>query len=348
MNASRITFLFTTALLALVLAAPAFGQEAYIQKADNFLILFDTSGTMAKEHQDSGKPRVEVAKELLHTINNDIPPFPYNAALYNISPWDPIYGYTAYEKKPFARAINSLPSQVEGGAFSHPTPLGQSMAKVARMLDEMQGRTVVYIFTDGVNTDNRDPVELAHRMADEFDVCFLVVSLAESRQGRETVEGIADANECSQLVDFDYAVRNPEVCTGQLCAVAPVVGESVTMIREGREYTPVHVAYFGLNKSELKPYAMEDLDEAAGVLKSKPGTRFYVAGFTDVTGSEGYNVELSRARAMAVRDYLVEKHGIASNRITVKWYGENAPLATNDTAAGRRLNRRAEYIVFGK
>ena len=71
-----------------------------------------------------------------------------------------------------------------------------------------------------------------------------------------------------------------------------------------------------------------------------------IAGHTDAVGSEQYNQYLSERRAEAVKAYLVER-GVPANRISVIGYGELQPRDTNDTVAGRRLNRRVEVRVSG-
>ncbi len=66
-----------------------------------------------------------------------------------------------------------------------------------------------------------------------------------------------------------------------------------------------------------------------------------VEGHTDSTGSDNYNQGLSERRARAVADYL-GTHGVNASRLRVKGYGESSSIASNDTAEGRRLNRRVE------
>ncbi|MBQ5924409.1 MAG: OmpA family protein, partial [Alistipes sp.] len=67
-----------------------------------------------------------------------------------------------------------------------------------------------------------------------------------------------------------------------------------------------------------------------------------VKGHTDNTGPEDLNLRLSKARALVVMEYLKEC-GVSSKRISYAYYGEDLPLSTNETAEGRRLNRRVEF-----
>ena len=75
-----------------------------------------------------------------------------------------------------------------------------------------------------------------------------------------------------------------------------------------------------------------------------PDRRVRIEGFTDSTGSDSYNQQLSESRAFAVRNAL-EQAGIDSSRIEVRGYGETNPVATNDTSEGRQLNRRVEVLI---
>jgi outer membrane protein OmpA-like peptidoglycan-associated protein len=101
---------------------------------------------------------------------------------------------------------------------------------------------------------------------------------------------------------------------------------------------------FDLDKSELNPGANLVMDRLSDFLKKHEERRILVEGFTDSTGAEDYNKQLSERRARSVRQALMDR-GIAGDRIEVRGYGEQFPVATNETIAGRQQNRRVE-IVF--
>ncbi len=104
---------------------------------------------------------------------------------------------------------------------------------------------------------------------------------------------------------------------------------------------------FDTNKYTLKPGAREKLAKVAGILLAYPGLKLQVEGYTDTTGTPDYNQRLSEQRAMTVRDYLVQQ-GINLNNVTAQGFGQNDPVATNATAAGRQQNRRVEMVVSGE
>ncbi len=109
------------------------------------------------------------------------------------------------------------------------------------------------------------------------------------------------------------------------------------------------VVRFDHNKADIKEQYYPVLDEVAQVLMEKtPEAIVVLAGHTDNTGTEAYNDNLSLQRAKAVESYLTVKHGISPARISVKGYGENAPIATNETEEGQARNRRVELSVAGK
>lgn len=101
---------------------------------------------------------------------------------------------------------------------------------------------------------------------------------------------------------------------------------------------------FEFDKATLTADGRKALDGVASSLKGQPTMEISIEGHTDSVGSDAYNLRLSKARAKSVRDYLVSS-GVAANRLTSEGYGEGRPVATNDTAEGRAMNRRVEMKV---
>ncbi|SDJ58747.1 OmpA family protein [Microbulbifer yueqingensis] len=98
---------------------------------------------------------------------------------------------------------------------------------------------------------------------------------------------------------------------------------------------------FELNSDRLTPGARDELLTTVRALRSQPGTAVEIAGHTDSLGNDNYNLRLSQKRANSVRAFLIS-NGIDAGRITANGYGEQQPVASNDTEAGRALNRRVE------
>ncbi|MCU7852893.1 MAG: OmpA family protein [Candidatus Thiodiazotropha sp. (ex Monitilora ramsayi)] len=102
---------------------------------------------------------------------------------------------------------------------------------------------------------------------------------------------------------------------------------------------------FEVNKSDVKPNFVEVLGSVALVLNEYKSTMIEVAGHTDSSGSESYNQMLSQQRSQSVSNVLLN-NGIQSVRIDSVGYGENRPVASNSTPAGRQQNRRVELTLL--
>jgi outer membrane protein OmpA-like peptidoglycan-associated protein len=101
---------------------------------------------------------------------------------------------------------------------------------------------------------------------------------------------------------------------------------------------------FTSGKADLKAGATANLNKLVAFLTSYPDRNVMIEGHTDSVGSEDYNVGLSQRRAESVRAYLTGQ-GIGSMRLSASGMGESAPVADNDSAAGRQQNRRVEVII---
>ena len=102
---------------------------------------------------------------------------------------------------------------------------------------------------------------------------------------------------------------------------------------------------FDFDKAEIKPEFTAEIDAAAELLLANPDVTVRIDGHTDSIGTEEYNQGLSERRAEAVAAYL-EAAGVSRDRMTVAGFGETQPVASNDTAEGRALNRRVEIDLI--
>jgi outer membrane protein OmpA-like peptidoglycan-associated protein len=101
---------------------------------------------------------------------------------------------------------------------------------------------------------------------------------------------------------------------------------------------------FDTDKAVIKPESRKALEEIAKLLRENPGVAAFIVGHTDTSGSFEHNMDLSGRRAAAVVEALVSDFGISVDRLTPRGVGPLAPIGSNDTEAGRALNRRVEMV----
>jgi outer membrane protein OmpA-like peptidoglycan-associated protein len=124
-----------------------------------------------------------------------------------------------------------------------------------------------------------------------------------------------------------------------------IEGAKVERVGEGVKITFSSGILFDVDKAVLKDRSKSELVELSTILNKYDDTHILLAGHTDSTGSDEYNVELSRRRAQSVTDYLGTQN-VSPARITVYGYGKSQPIASNDTAEGRAQNRRVEVAIW--
>lgn len=105
-----------------------------------------------------------------------------------------------------------------------------------------------------------------------------------------------------------------------------------------------HGILFDVNSDKIKPESYGTIKEMATVLKENPDLKVKIVGHTDADGSDVANLELSKKRSAAVKDFLVKEFGIDESRMQTDGKGENEPIDNNTTPAGKANNRRVEFI----
>jgi len=113
--------------------------------------------------------------------------------------------------------------------------------------------------------------------------------------------------------------------------------------REIERPVALPMVYFAFDSSALSPAAKQELDKAAQVLIQNKDLSVNVRGHADISGTPPYNLRLSRQRADAVRNYLVQR-GVAASQLTTVGLGDTQPAAPNNTREGRQKNRRVELV----
>ncbi|MBU0902305.1 MAG: OmpA family protein [Gammaproteobacteria bacterium] len=162
-----------------------------------------------------------------------------------------------------------------------------------------------------------------------------------AQDGDEDEDGVFDRRDRCPGTPPNTSVH-PNGCPIKEYASTPVEPEPIEVMEAVRVELDVK---FDFNKSDVKENSQADIKSLADFMKQYPQTTTTVEGHTDAIGSEAYNQGLSERRANAVRDVLVNQHGISSSRVSSVGYGESRPVADNDSESGRAINRRVEAEV---
>jgi len=320
-------------------------KEDFIRTADNFIILFDSSGSM-KEFINKGtkETKYDVVRKILGERQKVLPDLGYNAGLYLYTPFQEVYPMGPYDPAKFAAAIDSLPAEPKGR-----TPLPEGIREIGPVLEKLSGKTAVFIFSDGTFnklTDVKLPEDYTQELAQQHDVCFYMISSATTWQSEKRIGDMAKANACSRVIPIEAFVNNPGYMTGALYTVkASAVVETTTEARIAG--LRAQNGLFTFNKSDIRPEFQSELDEVGTFLQNNPNAYVMLVGYTDGIGSAEYNLGLSKRRADSAANYLMTRHNINQERIVVNYYGKANPIASNDTDQGRAQNRRVEIAVGG-
>lgn len=119
-----------------------------IKMADNAIILFDSSSSMNKPYKETGMSRYDVAKKLLMERNKYFPDLGYNFGLYLYTPWKAVYPVQKYDRDKFAQALKTLPEKATTATF-----LADGLRRLDSILKNLEGKTAVFLFTDGGDTN---------------------------------------------------------------------------------------------------------------------------------------------------------------------------------------------------
>ena len=318
-------------------------KEDFIKTADNFIVLMDTSQSMNHRWQkDATKSKLEAAKEILINGEQGLPDLGYNAALYEFSPFEALYPMGPLDKEKYAQAINSIKADAEGNTF-----LPRALRSLEPVLQGASGKTVVFVFSDGVYSDiagMKDAGDVATELAAKYNVCFYIIGDGNTNLNQKRLQDMARANECSRLIPFAKYINNPQYNSGALYVVK-TTSEIVTVSDMKAVGAKGVNILFDFDSVAIRPEYEGGLDDIGEFMQNNPNSYVVLAGFADSVGDEEYNLGLSRRRAESAGAYLEKNANIDADRIVVEWFGKHNPVADNATPEGRKLNRRVESAV---
>ena len=348
-----------TALVGVVSAVSAAstvkGKMVELRKtADNFIVMYDSSSSTGERYADTDMKEIEAEKTILKEKVMTLPELDWNAGIYTFTPgWSfgyfkPLLSMRTYDKNEFAQAVETLPGKPSGF-----TPLQGGLVGLGKELASLQGKTVVFLFTDGQFSSQGgfpSPGQIAKDIAANNDVCFKVIATSEDKAQYQAIKNIASVNDCSSVIPFEDLLGHPDWLTDILFKVVEIgtvaeKSDSEEKVIKGETFEHV---LFEFDKSNITEQGAKALLELSIFMQMNPETRAVLAGYTDSIGTKEYNIELSKKRAESARSYLTEHGLITPERITLSWFGKDDPEASNETEAGRMKNRRVTAVIVNK
>ena len=127
---------------------------------------------------------------------------------------------------------------------------------------------------------------------------------------------------------------------------SPLASRKLLAMEPGRRFV-FEDLQFAPNQAQLINEFIPELERVVRLMHVRPAMRIKIEGHADSTGSQEVNTKLSEQRAVAVKRYLMQS-GIAPDRMETIGYASTRPIASNATEAGRRLNRRIEFLILTK
>ncbi len=319
-----------------------------IPRVDNFVILIDQSGSMFMEHKERKEVKAVLVKKMLLAMNERIPELGYNAAIQVFSPEETLIGPQTYSPYFFEQEIKNLPDK--GKIFGNLTPLGTEIRALDKVMGGFSGKTSVIVISDGEVNQGEDPYQAAKYIDNEYtNICFDVISLADSAAGEETLRKINGLGTCTfadgEEMMSDLVAIETFLSKVLYMEVEDVATEEMKVQEVAPNIITVGGGYFGFNSAEINEAAWTAIaNVVVEKLGKQPGSSLVIEGHTDSTGPSDYNQNLSERRAKAVSDFFASK-GIPSASMTTVGYGETMPRVSNTTPEGRAVNRRVDIRI---
>lgn len=322
-----------------------------IRTVDNFIILFDTSGSTNQMVPGQSVTKIKAAKDFLKDRNAWLPDLDYQAGLYIYTDnqtlagtFKEVYGMQPYDRARFDAAIDSLPDKGQG-----PAMLRVGLHALRKVVAGLTGKTAVIMFTDGKISDTRGPKkaeQIAREIAKDNDVCFYLISSATEDMNKQLLKATSSVNACSRVIPMVAFLDNPHYLSGALFTVKTTSYERLRPTTQVVGIVAENML-FDHDSSAIRSEYNEKLDLLGDFMQKNPDAYVVAGGFADSTGDEEYNLWLSKRRVVHFATYLIENFNIDRERIVTLWFGELNPVADNMTSEGRQMNRRVEIAVGG-
>jgi outer membrane protein OmpA-like peptidoglycan-associated protein len=308
-------------------------QVEYTSDKPVVMFILDTSGSMADIEGNEAK--METAKSSIIDTISQIDQDRYNTSLITFADGDSCQVDIAVP--PNNSNPETIINKVKAIKPSGATPLASAIAMSGRVLDKVDKKLVI-LFSDGKESCNGDPVGAAKLLDEQYGIKInlQVIGYAVDKTTAKQLQEIAQINS-------EWAYHDAEDANSLSKAIDDITKQGNLL---ATLWTDVNTStfQFGTGSTELKNEYMENINKIYAYLKNNQ-KRIEIIGHTDSIGAASLNSALSIERANMVKSKLVEQ-GIQENRIEVTGRGEEEPISSNETEAGRLKNRRVVIRVL--
>ena len=349
--------------------------DLYQPKVDNFVLIWDTSSSMADEY--SGYTKFRISQDYLSALNQTIPELEYNGALRSFvkiksvaeKPSLLVYGPTRYSTASFESALKDVKGPIKDSSVS----LAKAIDATGEEMKVTQGITAIIVLSDGINVDHA-AVKAVQNLKDRFEdrACLYPIRIGKDPAGVKNMEKITATGACGfpvvvvdrktsysmgDMVEDIFLAKIEKPTPKPVEKLVDSDGDGVpdnkdecpntpkgAVVDERGCWTFEAVLLFDFDSAKIKSEAYPMLNEASDILKKHPRIDVEVDGHTCHIGTAAYNLNLSKKRAKAVMEYFVSR-GVNAKRLTINGYGLTRPVASNKTKEGRAKNRRVELTI---
>jgi NitT/TauT family transport system substrate-binding protein len=207
--------------------------------------------------------------------------------------------------------------------FNIPSDLAKTMLEGVRLADYADN--LAFFGQSGSDADYANIFKMAQEMYREERLIKRVANAEESLDRRYIAALSGKFSSTSSEPPVEYKPPSP--------GATPIATQRRSI-------------YFDTGSANMSVDSRAIVDEIGSMMRAYENTVVDIEGNTDSTGSHAYNVELSKERAEAVKNYLMQKHGYPAARMRTKGNGPDNPIDTNNTTEGREKNRRTDIKVY--
>ncbi|MFN0217042.1 MAG: OmpA family protein [Saprospiraceae bacterium] len=218
-----------------------------------------------------------------------------------------------------------------------------TIGEIKRLTDEILVRAAQVSANDIITAPDGKWVKVSGQFVAQYEAEHIVIG---NFSDDFNTTSVAPREDC-----FNYAYYYlDDVLVKKIPPYRPVLVKpddlSLQKLETGKTI-PLKNIYFEFDKDELMPRSYVELNKLLKIMRKYPKLVIEIQGHTDALGDDDYNLDLSRRRALAVVNFLLENK-VNKNRLRSRGEGEGKPIASNETDEGRAQNRRVEFMVVKK